>query len=1788
MKSLVEDPMASMLPDEFKTSDTTSPAESDSRWQEPTDIPNELLPPEWSDTPTIPDELLPPEWSSFPTEREALSNAPPMPPASAPLGTLPIPEADDEGSLAFKARLQQEAQANAKKEGALVAAGRKAAWSAAPTIGGVASGALVGTGLGLLGANPFTAAAGGLVGGIAGGLGIDILQTEFVKKYFPQFAAEQEAKLAAAEVAHPYATMAGGLVPQLLTAKPSLANVKTAFDAAKMIVKGQMTPAVMATPIGRQAIDQLYNVGLGAGISGIQEAYQQYQTGDMNAGRLIGQMVAGAILNEPTKFGVALGLHPTTREPDVIVPQESAAPAQPTLTPEQLADYHAMTPEQRQAYDQADAYNRSVVEQAQREQDAALNAQRATPFEEQANVPEMMTQQETKDAIQIGRAKTLGAQPIGNEGVRQEATQGIRQGEQGQRPAGAGEPVVRPTEEVSRKVVEPVPVEQPISARPPIEAATQAPPVREAVSARETQKQGGAISSKPTELYHVGVQLPAGGKFKSDANGIVWFSTSDSAYGANVKGSKTTSIKIPPEKLLVVEDINGNKGPLADEFYARQKTGSKAESLKIAQDMGYEAVQRSKDVSMSQDAANKYLADLVKPEVFAKTPQDIEVGSKVRIGMQVRPFEVISKPDADGYFDVRNTKTGEIQKNVRVEDVRFQTGNAIEGTTIQQQRGTAKSLVEPLGGSWTEGKSEGHIGTWSDAKSGLTIEFRHEGVEGPTTGPRAGQKAMGKTQRVGRDKYVITVDPTNGDITTPPHELAEIVGMAARKGIPEAHGRVVSKALKSVDPNIDLNTTEGAHRFAVAMETQDGRNKVADALRKAAPGAQAGFKKWINNVIRFVNRLFGSDIAEFKDKDFVKLAEGMRDFTALKQLAEYGKAREGQYARGEAMQGKSRVTPEQDKAYQTKPLYEPTGNATLDAANQKMDAWRASVNERNRSQVSPFNRLRYAVGKNIATLQSQLNVTRERLGKIMGEAGKIEGAPLTLAEKSYIMQQAQQGSGAQAKARFNDVMKAWREHGFKQDQDLAKLGDYMGVKRMVELYGTHPEMKHPLTLEEAQAKVDSVERGADGDRYKKAADATRKGFNDSLDVLQEAGIISPEKRDRIANSSEFYMPRAFLEEVAGPVMAIEKTKLGNVEVRQSGVRFLQEGSEGEMMTDPLMLLGQNISHAEALASKNKNLTALRDLAVKATPEMKRTTDFDIHEIPWDSSPRRGYEKLEFWDNGVKKALEVRTDLANAMKMVDPAISDDIAKLLRHASGTSALKFLATAGNPEFAVGNILRDLGLHFLGGNTYSPIMPVALGQMGKQAAKIQANRALKAKLRREFLKYGGGNETWTRQGLSGFEQDMMTAKALKHGNKVIKGVADALSYLGNKTEEITRLMMMNQELEKMGTDAFRATPEQLMKAVSAGKEIINFHDHGKAVKALDTIIPFLNPAFQGGRTVARAFKNRPIETTLKAMQIVAGSALLQYWNRRNDEKTLESISDSDKATRLNITLNARRSDKEGFERNAYLGLPMDQAWRPFMVLGQMIADKLDGKPVNPDLLKKSIADNYVPLSFNNLPPVVAAMLTYSQNHDFWTGQEVWKGRDVLPYMERKATTPLLAEKAGDITGLSPERLTAAAKKIAPQNMLISEPQKWMDALLGDEVKKSEEDNLVSVAKMPFVRRLFRMTSPRELSQQKERSAQKLGVKTEGRSPAAVMNELQLKERQANTIKQKNDVAFDKLVARLRTGEITKADIYRAAAKVKDENGRFDPKERIRILRNLKRKYPTMGLQPPSQTQED
>ncbi len=215
-------------------------------------------------------------------------------------------------------------------------AGRAAVDNAGGTVGGV----LGGVGLGALGGSalgPLGTIGGALVGGVAGAFGGNQVQEAVENRVLtPEQKMAFDAQLGIDAQQRPIAAFAGGTLPQLAFARPSVSNLRS---AAGIVSGASRTP---------QSLSAAANVIGGAAVGGGTELAQQVATGEYDIGRLAMSTAAGGLLSEPTRLGRAVGIPATPRydaSTETISP--AAQPKTASLAidiPQTLADIAPVTP----------------------------------------------------------------------------------------------------------------------------------------------------------------------------------------------------------------------------------------------------------------------------------------------------------------------------------------------------------------------------------------------------------------------------------------------------------------------------------------------------------------------------------------------------------------------------------------------------------------------------------------------------------------------------------------------------------------------------------------------------------------------------------------------------------------------------------------------------------------------------------------------------------------------------------------------------------------------------------------------------------------------------------------------------------------------------------------------------------------------------------------------------------------------------------------------------------------------------------------------------------------------------------------------------------------------------------------------------------------------------------------------------------------------------------------------------------------------------------------------------
>jgi hypothetical protein len=369
------------------------------------------------------------------------------------------------------------------------------------------------------------------------------------------------------------------------------------------------------------------------------------------------------------------------------------------------------------------------------------------------------------------------------------------------------------------------------------------------------------------------------------------------------------------------------------------------------------------------------------------------------------------------------------------------------------------------------------------------------------------------------------------------------------------------------------------------------------------------------------------------------------------------------------------------------------------------------------------------------------------------------------------------------------------------------------------------------------------------------------------------------------------------------------------------------------------------------------------------------------------------------------------------------------------------------------------------------------------------------------EFVSHGGTVDTLHRQGLRPLERNMFLTGTKKAINDTLLNTGRATSYLGSKSEIAMRLavyakrkrnLIAEFKKENDGESPQGQELDDIMwEAAREGRELIDFSQGGEFIKKADQVIPYLNAAVQGLRKQGRfAVENKILfaSNVLQGMGMFAGIAaysLANAYAAASDEEedkdkqnqmvidTLDSISEHEKS-QYHIIFTGKKKKENGKTILQYVRIKK----LPFFSIATTYAEqfamrywinKNGGKYDIDNKLIKLVMEKSMPLLPSEVAsrnPMVAALVAYNFNYDFFTKKEVFRNKEKLninPIYEG-----IEDEKVEDFfkviapaLGMSPKRTKAAVEKIITSpstNPLVHVLYGAMNGIFSDKTELSED----------------------------------------------------------------------------------------------------------------------------------
>lgn len=559
-------------------------------------------------------------------------------------------------------------------------------------------------------------------------------------------------------------------------------------------------------------------------------------------------------------------------------------------------------------------------------------------------------------------------------------------------------------------------------------------------------------------------------------------------------------------------------------------------------------------------------------------------------------------------------------------------------------------------------------------------------------------------------------------------------------------------------------------------------------------------------------------------------------------------------------------------------------------------------------------------------------------------------------------------------------------------------------------------------------------------------------MKNQLTKLHDEGLLTDELFETLLSKGD-YSPRAILKFV-DPDRKAFNNQGGKITIPDSGIKRLQEGTEALMETDSSLLLSQVIARTQARIFRNRANQALHRLA-------EINPDNGIVFLKKPKIANKSFEPVSVMIEGKQVEMFMPSEFAREWLIRDPEISMVLAETLGWLSGSKILKPMATGLNPGFAFTNIFRDIAHAWLTTKEFSSFLPKAIGQIGRNTASTFNDALFRKGAYLDYMNEGGGMEFMTHQG-----------RIVNPVKGVLGKLQTYMGYVGETSEIMGRLMLRQQAIRN-GKSAQEAT--------WIARNYLDFSQGGSAIKAVDTVVPYLSAGIQGTRGVIRAGIQDPATFTFKVAQIGTLATGLYLANKHKNPEAWAQISDRDKVNNWIVTTPWSFTDKNGDKSYIYFKFAKDQGQRLFATAFENGMAKYMGEEINGVQVAESIK-SFIPASITTLPPTISAMLGYLANKDFWLLKDVWKGHeDIEAGQEYHVNTPSSFVTLGKVTGLSPERTRfALAQLFTRGNIYTAMVGHGWNALF-DTMPESfrEQTTEELILKQPIIKRMVNFTRP-------------------------------------------------------------------------------------------------------------
>lgn len=437
-------------------------------------------------------------------------------------------------------------------------------------------------------------------------------------------------------------------------------------------------------------------------------------------------------------------------------------------------------------------------------------------------------------------------------------------------------------------------------------------------------------------------------------------------------------------------------------------------------------------------------------------------------------------------------------------------------------------------------------------------------------------------------------------------------------------------------------------------------------------------------------------------------------------------------------------------------------------------------------------------------------------------------------------------------------------------------------------------------------------------------------------------------------------------------------------------------------------------------TSDKKLRFLRDIQPSSSSAVE-----EIEQDAWIKSKQMPYGNvISYYENGVKKYIEVHKDLYQALNGVDPItlpLFVDVFTTLPE----KLLRMGTTQYNPAFAIyRNPARDSFEAAINtGVGFKPFISTLVGAY---------HAATKDEVFRSWRAAGGSFEGFFQidenSKRNPYQEILGKAKDLKPLS--LKGVLNMAAFPFKMVEKIGATMEAGTRVEIYNLAKKQGLSDEDAALLSRGSTL-DFSRGGDYAKNINKFSAFFNAGMQGTLVMAEAMKKHPVRTAANIVKYITIPSLL------NSAYYLYAAPDDDRREFLNLP---------NWKKTMFWNIKVAGHWimipKPFaygITFGSIPQAILESNETNKDLdwkkQAKAVIDSVNPFGdiFSQMPKAIKTAVEWYSNKDFFSGKDIVPAyleavEDVEQYDDR---TSEAAKIFGNWLGISPMKLEHAAVSI-------------------------------------------------------------------------------------------------------------------------------------------------------------